>query len=83
METNKRRKTTGENPVLKKNENMAHKKVLNKKQDFWEYKQTNRQRDFEVLKLAKEQEAGKRLVAVRIDTRTTKMIDVWKCTTKK
>lgn len=62
---------------------MAHKKVLNKKQDFWEYKQTNRQRDFEVLKTAKEQEAEKCLVAVRIDARTTKMIDVGKRTTKK
>ena len=39
--------------------------------------------DSKMLKLAKEQETEKRLVAVRIDARTTKMIDVWKCTTKK
>ena len=52
---------------------------INKKQDLREKTSL----DSKMLKLAKEQEAEKCLVAVRIDARTTKMIDVGKCTTKK
>ena len=52
---------------------------INKKHDLREKTSL----DSKMLKLAKEQEAEKRLVAVRIDARTTKMIDVGKCTTKK
>lgn len=52
---------------------------INPKQDLRE----KTSRDNEMLKLAKEQEAEKSLVAVRIDARTTKMIDVGKRPTKK
>ena len=52
---------------------------INPKQDLREKTSL----DSKMLKLAKEQEAEKCLVAVRIDARTTKMIDVGKCTTKK
>lgn len=52
---------------------------INPKQDLRE--KTNL--DSKMLKLAKEQEEKKRLVAIRVDARTTKMIDVGKCTTKK
>ena len=45
---------------------------INKKQDLREKTSL----DSKMLKLAKEQEAEKCLVAVRIDARTTKMIDV-------
>ena len=52
---------------------------INKKHDLREKTSL----DSKMLKLEKEQEEKKCLVAVRIDARTTKMIDVWKCTTKK
>ena len=39
--------------------------------------------DSKMLKLAKEQEVGKCLVAVRVDARTTKIIEVGKRTAKK
>ena len=52
---------------------------INKKHDLREKTSL----DSKMLKLAKEQDAKQCLVAVRIDARTTKMIDVWKCTTKK
>ena len=52
---------------------------INKKQDLREKTSL----DSKMLKLAKEQEEKKCLVAVRIGARTTKMIDVGKCTTKK
>ena len=52
---------------------------INKKQDLREKTSL----DSKMLKLAKEQEAKKCLVAVRIDARTTKTIDVGECTKKK
>ena len=52
---------------------------INPKQDLREKTSL----DSKMLKLAKEQEKKKRHVAVRIDARTTKMIDVGICTTKK
>ena len=55
------------------------RKKINPKQDLREKTSL----DSKMLKLAKEQEEKKCLVAVRIDARTTKTIDVGKCTTKK
>ena len=52
---------------------------INKKHDLREKTSL----DSKMLKLAKEQEEKKCLVAVRIGARTTKMIDVRKRTTKK
>ena len=52
---------------------------INPKQDLREKTSL----DSKMLKLAKEQEEKKSLVAVRIDARTTKMINVGKRTTKK
>ena len=50
---------------------MAFKRKLNPKQDITK-KST---RDFEVLKIAKEQEAQKRLKSVRIDDKTIILVD--------
>ena len=55
------------------------RKKINPKQDLRE----KTSHDSKMLKLAKEQEAEKCLVAVRIDARTTKMINAGKRTTKK
>ena len=45
------------------------------------YKKSSREN--EMLKLAKEQESEKHLVAVRVDARTTKLVNVGECATKK
>lgn len=59
---------------------MATKKVINPKDDL--RKITNKEKDLQVLKLAKKQEAKKRLKTVRIDPQTIISVDVNKCPIK-
>lgn len=56
---------------------MATKKIISQKDDL--RKITNKEKDLQVLELAKEQEAKRRLKTVRIDRQTIISVDADKC----
>ena len=63
----------------KSNQDMGSLPKIKPKQDL----RNKTSLDHEMLRIAKEQEKNKRLVAVRVDAQTVKLVEIKECTRKK